>query len=388
MGLYEASPDGGMVLWSGGIGLQSRVLKVPTPWKRLNTILAGGFYGGELIVVSGSGLTNTLSSFVRSLVLHALERGTKTIYMNNRGATAALLNQFILGRIPVDKSALWDTDKLSPALARRVEEAREIAAAFPLDLCRMPIPITQLDEWARKGGIQGNVFFVIDPVSFVSPDKASLGEAVSRLKWIAAGCGVPVVVSLESLKQEEGERKLEDFPEAVLAHADKMITLKDDTVAGKMLHVAVIRNRDGELGSVVMSYDPARLVLVEGERAVPSHINEPVTAQGVKESEEEYRERRMSQFFALIDFVGTKASSKEERDSITFLHERMLSLTNKEALQKMGELTGYAPTDQPKASRLKRTFLELAQKTLPPNQYHLVLTVFSQHCAKKAQHCG
>ena len=94
-------------------------------------------------------------------------------------------------------------------------------------------------------------------------------DALFRLKRLATTYAVPVLVSLESLKREVNKGTLEDFPEAVLAHADKMITLKDDTVAGKMLHVAVIRNRDGELGSVVMSYDPARFALVEGERVVP-----------------------------------------------------------------------------------------------------------------------
>lgn len=388
MGLCETSPDGELGLWGGDMGLRSGVLRVATPWKRLNAILSGGFYGGELIVVSGSGLSNTLSSFVRSLVLHALEGGIKTVYMNNNGQTAALLNQFVLGRVPVDKSVLWDTDKLPPALLRRVEEAREIAAAFPLDLCRMPIPIVQFDEWVRKGGVQGNAFLVIDPVSFVSPDNTPLGEAVSRLKWIAAGCGVPILVSLEHFKHEEAERRLEDFPEAVLAHADKMITLKDDTVAGKMIHVAVIRNRDGELGSVVMSYNSARFALVEGERSVPSHINEPVPSQKAKESEEEYRERSMSQFFALIGFVEEKASSKEERDSVIFIRERISTSTNSEALEKMGVLTGYSPTDNPKGSRLKGTFFKLAANILPPAQFNLVKTVIVQHCAKKAQPCG
>lgn len=389
MELCKASPDGKLVLWGRDMGLRSGVLRVATPWKRLNAILSGGFYGGELIVVSGNGLSNTLSSFVRSLVLHALEEGTRTVYMNNRGATTSLFNQFILGRVPIDKSALWDTNKIPPALLPRVEEAREIAATFPVNLCRMPISIAQLGEMMQKGDVHGNAFFVIDPVSFVSPDKLfSLSEIVSHLKLIAVGCGVPILVSIESLKHEEVDHRLEDFPEAVLAHADKMITLKDDTVAGKMLHVAVIRNRDGELGSVVMSYDPVRFALVEGERVVPSHINEPVPSQRAKESEEEHRERRMAQFLALIDVVEKGASSKEERDSVIFIRERLLTSTNSEALEKMGALTGYSPTDKPKGSRLKSAFIKLAGNILLPAQLNLVKTVIEQHCAKKTQPCG
>ena len=105
-----------------------------------------------------------------------------------------------------------------------------------------------------------------------------------------------------------------------------MITLKDDTVAGKMLHVAVIRNRDGELGSVVMSYDPARFALVEGERVVPAYINEPVPIhreQRREESEEERSQRRAFQVVGLLSPLEEKGVSTAVRDNIRFIRKKI-----------------------------------------------------------------
>ena len=58
MGACEGSSDGEMALFRGVVGLSPNVLRIPTPWKGLNRILSGGFYGGELVVVSGCGLDN------------------------------------------------------------------------------------------------------------------------------------------------------------------------------------------------------------------------------------------------------------------------------------------------------------------------------------------
>ena len=326
MGACEGSSDGEMALFRGVVGLSPNVLRIPTPWKGLNRILSGGFYGGELVVVSGCGLDNTLSAFVRNLVLSAAKTGTHTFYMNSVGSNTALLNQFILDSVPVEKDALWDTDKLTPAIRSRIEEVRGKAKELPLICCRTPLPVDRLEIEAGDSRIMGKTFFVIDPVTLVCSGREPFADALFRLKRLATTYAVPVLVSLESLKREVNKGTLEDFPEAVLAHADKMITLKDDTVAGKMLHVAVIRNRDGELGSVVMSYDPARFALVEGERVVPEYINEPVPIhreQRRGESEEERSQRRASQVVGLLSPLEEKGVSTAVRDNIRFIRKKI-----------------------------------------------------------------
>lgn len=326
MDLYENASDGELALFCGEMGLFPEVLRVPTPWKGLNRILSGGFYGGELVVVSGCGLDNTLSAFVRSLVLSAAKAGTHTFYMNSGGSNTALLNQFIRDSAHVEKDVLWDTDMLTPAIRNRIEEAREKAKELPLSCCRTPLPVERLEIEAGDSRIMGKTFFVIDPIALLCPGREALADTLFRLKRLATACAVPVLVSLESLKREEKERTLEDFPEAVLAHADKMLVLKDDSVEGKTLHVVVVRNRDGDLGRVVMSYDPARSALVEGERVVPAYLNEPVPTQREQhrdESEEERSQRRASQVAGALGPLEEKEASLAVRDNIRFIRKKI-----------------------------------------------------------------
>lgn len=361
MGIEDVSIKNELVLTCTRLDPFPKILKISTPWKQLNNILEGGFLGGELIVVSGYGLSNTLSSFVRSLVLHAVESETRTLYINDKGANAALLEQFILSHVPVKRSALRNMARLSVELQRRIEKEQQRAGNFPLEICRTPAPIGRLEELAQDNRFQGKSFFVIDPVTLIYPDPLSFGDHLARLKWMATKYNVPVLVTLESLKRKEEEWSLEEFPEAILIHADKMITIKDDYLAGQILHVAVIRNRDGDLGQVVLLYDSTRSAFIEGERFIPAYINEPMNilrrVEGKEESNECFLQRVTPQFLAITEQIEKRATLRSVKNAIQFVRERVKCRTHVEAIKKLGLSTGGIASDNQKGARYKQDFI-------------------------------